>query len=148
MVKTKDQNGDSIITKYTVIKDRVEIYKDFTFNLLYYIYDYYLDKETLYLDDDIRNHFMFCYNKVCDEFLKEEIDFRENNELIEYFHTYYYHHFYKADTDIEKEFFVDFWNMIFNIDKPKNRNTLKVMVELYQIFDRSISLKKNILELI
>ena len=149
MLKTeKNSTGNSTSTKYTIIKDRIEIYKDFTLNLLSYIYDYYLDKETLSLDQDIRNHFMFCYNKVCNEFLKEEIDFRDNNELIEYFYTYYYHHFYKTDNDVEIDFFKNFWNTIFNVDNPKNRNILKVMVELYQVFDRSISSKKNILELV
>jgi len=147
MAKTKNNNG-SDTPKYTIIRDRIEIYKDFTFNLLFYVYDYYLDKETLYLDEDIRNHFMFCYKKVCNEFLKEEIDFRENKELIEYFYTDYYHHFYKSDTDVKQSFFVKFWGTIFNVDNPKNKNTLKVMVELYRVFDRSISSEKNILELV
>ena len=73
----------SATQKYLIIKDRVEYYKDFTFNLVSYIFEYYLDKETLSLDEDIYNHFKFCYNKVCAEFLKEEIDFRENKELID-----------------------------------------------------------------
>jgi len=149
MVKKENtKSDDSILTKYTVIKDRVEIYKDFTLNLLYYIYDYYLDKETLSLDQDIKNHFMFCYNKACDDFLREEINFKNNDELIEYFYVYYYHHFYKTDDIIEKEFFIDFWDMIFNADNPKSKNTLKIMVELYRIFDKSISIKENILDLV
>jgi hypothetical protein len=147
MIKTEKSNNTSIEAKYTLIKDRIEIYKDFTYNLLSYIYDYYLDRETLSLDEDIRNHFMFCYNKVCNEFLEQEIDFRYNNELIEYFYIYYYHHFYRADENIEKEFFVDFWNMIFDINNPKNDNIMKIMTELYRIFDTSISNNKNILEL-
>lgn len=148
MTKTKNNNSDSIATKYTIIKDRIEIYRDFTFNLLFYIFDLYLDKETLYLDQDIRNHFMYCYNKVCAEFLKEEIDFRNNKHLIEYFYTYYYYHLYKTDSEVQQSFFVKFWNSIFNIDNPKNKNTLKVLIELYHVFDQSISSQKNILELV
>ena len=149
MEKQKKSDGNNTIsTKYTIIKDRIEIYNYFTYNLLSYIYDYYLDKETLSLDEDIRNHFLFCYNKTCNDFLKEEIDFRNNNELIEYFYTYYYHHFYKAESEVDKDFFIKFWDTIFNVDKPKNDNTLKVLIELYQVFDRSISYKKNILELV
>ena len=79
MLKTKGNSGGPVSIKYKVIKDRVEIYRDFTLNLLSCIYDYYLDKETLSLDQDIRNHFMFCYNKICKQFLMEDIDFRENN---------------------------------------------------------------------
>ena len=73
--------------KYKIISGRLEIFKDFSLNLVSYIYDYYLDKITLSQDEDIYNHFMFCYRKVCDEFLKEELDFTENEELINYFFT-------------------------------------------------------------
>ena len=131
-----------------IIKDRVEIYKDFTFNLLHYIYDFYLDKETLSLDVDIKNHFMFCYNKVCAEFIKEDINFSKNEQLIEYFHAYYYHQFYKRDDEVHKTFFVRFWKDIFNIDKQRNKNILKILIELYTIFDKSIISEKNILELV
>lgn len=131
-----------------IIKDRVELYKDFTYNLLSYIFEYYLDKETLSLDEDIKNHFMFCYNKVCDEFLKEEISFSGNKELIEYYYTYYYHHFYKTEEEIKKDYFIRFWNSIFEIDRPQNKNMIKVLVELYSIFDKSIKTSQNILELV
>jgi hypothetical protein len=144
----KQNDNNQVTTKFKIIKDRIEIYKDFTFNLLHYIYDYYLDIETLSLDQDIKNHFLFCYNKTCNDFLKEEIDFSENKELIEYFYVYYYHHFYKVNKEIKIDFFVNFWNSIFNVDNPRNKNLLNVMVELYQVFDQSISNKKNILEFV
>lgn len=142
------KNNQTSNKKYALIKDRFEIYKDFTLNLLSYIYDYYLDKVTLSLDQDIHNHFMFCYNNVCSEFLNEEIDFRENTELIEYFYNYYYHHFYKTEKEIPQSYFIDFWTVIFNIEKPKSKNTFNVLIELYVIFDQSISKTKNILELV
>lgn len=134
--------------KYKIIGERVELYRDFTMNLLSYIYDYYLDKVTLSLDEDIHNHFMFCYRKVCAEFLEEEIDFTENEVLIEYFYTYYYHHFYRSEKDVPQSFFTKFWNGVLEVDKPKNRNTLKILSELYSIFDKSITSPKNILELV
>lgn len=131
-----------------IIKDRVEIYKDFTFNLLSYIYTYYLDKQTLSLDKDIHNHFMFCYNKVCVEFNKEDINFENNKELINYFYTYYYHQFYKIEKDVPQSFFIKFWKEIFNVEKQKNKNILKILIELYAIFDKSITKEKNILEMV
>lgn len=138
----------STTQKYMIIKDRVEIYKDFTFNLLSYIYDYYLDKQTLSLDVDIHNHFTFCYNKVCDEFKDEGIQFTGNSELKNYFYTYYYHQFYKTEKDVPQSFFIKFWKDIFNIDKQKNKNILKILIELYAIFDKSITKQKNILEMV
>ena len=71
--------------KYIIIKDRVELYKDFAMNLLYYIYNYYIDRESLSDDEDIHNHYIWCFNKVCDEFKQENIDFSNNEELKLYF---------------------------------------------------------------
>ena len=136
--------------KYSIVRERVEIYKDFAFNLLYYIYYYYLDKQTLSIDEDIYNHYSWCYNKVCDEFKKEEIDFSENEELKEYFFTYYYHQFYRADDneEISLKYFENFWKNIFEIDKQKNRNTINALIEIYTIYDKSVSREKNIFEFV
>jgi len=137
--------------KYMIIRDRVEIYHDFSYNLLHYIYKYYLDKETLNDDKDIKNHFMFCYNKTCDDFLNENIDFKKNDGLIQYFYMYYYHQFYKSDKEnIPITYFIKFWKEIFNVDKLRNKKSLNLLVEIYTIFDISITnmTEKNILEII
>lgn len=134
--------------KYSIVRDRVEIYRDFAFNLLYYIYHYYLDKQTLSADQDIYNHYSWCYRKVCDEFKEEEIDFSKNEELKEYFFTYYYHQFYKSNDDIPLKNFENFWKAIFEIDKHKNRNTINILIEIYTIYDKSINQEKNILEIV
>jgi len=136
--------------KFIIVKDRVEIYRDFALNLLYYIDDYYLDKDSLGLDQDIYNHFIWCYNKVCDEFLKEGLDFRKNDELIEYFYTYYYHQFYTAidNQDTTLSYFEKFWKNIFDIEKQKNKNLINILIEIYNIYDKSINQEKNILEIV
>lgn len=139
--------------KYIVVKDRVEIYKDFALNLLYYIDKYYIDKQTLSADEDIRNHFNWCFNKVCDEFLKEELDFSKNDELREYFFGYYYNQFYMIDGGNYTQytslpFFEKFWKTIFDIEKQKNKNLINILIEVYKIYDKSINKEKNILEIV
>lgn len=135
--------------KYIIVKDRVEIYKDFTINLINYVYDFYLDKVTLSEDTDIRNHFNWCFNKVCDEFKLENLNFSKNEPLREYFYQFFYYQFYKRQTqDISLEYLEKFWGNIFQIDKNKNKNVLNTMIELYNIFDTSINQEKNILEIV
>jgi hypothetical protein len=139
--------------KYIIVKDRVEIFKDFTLNLLNHIHYYYLDKESLSSDQDIRNHYSWCFNKVCEEFKKEEIDFSKNKELKEYFYDYYYHQFYKIDKNnmnqnTSLEYYERFWRNIFEIDKQKNKNLLNILIEIYTIYDNSINQEKNILEIV
>ena len=139
--------------KFVIVKDRVEVYKDFTFNLLYTIHKYYVDRDSLSEEEDIRNHFLWCYDRVCNEFKNEELDFSDNEDLKQYFFTYYYHQFYLLDEDKfghdgSIEYFNEFWNEIFMIDKQKNKNVLSVMIELYTIFDKSVNKEKNLMEII
>jgi hypothetical protein len=139
--------------KYIIVHDRVEIYKDFAINLLNYIMDFYLDKDTLSDDGDIKNHYTWCYNKVCDEFIKENINFKNNEKLKDYFYQFYYDQFYKRDTGKDTQaitygFYEKFWRNIFEIDKQKNKNTINTLIELYNIFDESINKEKNILEIV
>jgi hypothetical protein len=138
--------------KYLIVKDRVEIYKDFALNLLYYIYNYYIDKESLSDDQDIYNHYIWCFNKVCDEFLKENLDFSKNDELKMYFYSYYYHQFYKINGNVVHDtslaYYEKFWKNIFEIDKQKNKNIINILIEIYTIYDNSINLEKNILEIV
>lgn len=138
--------------KFLIILDRLELYKDFTFNLLYYIDHYYLDYESLYKDSDINNHFYWCYNKACDEFLEEGIDFKNNDELKEYFRGYYFNYYYKAQADTTKDlslkYFEKIWTSIFDFEQQKNKNVTNILIELYTIFDKSLTKEKNVLEYI
>jgi hypothetical protein len=134
--------------KYMIVRDRVEIYKDFAINLLNYIYSYYIDKETLSNDTDIKNHFNWCFNKTCDEFIEENINFKDNNELRKYYYAYYYHQFYKIPEINKLVFYENFWRNIFEIDLQKNKNTLNLLLEIYIIYDKSINNEKNILEIV
>ena len=128
-------------SQFLILKDRSEVYKDFTINLLNYIMYYYFDKDTLNNDKDINNHYNFCYNKVCDEFLKENIDFRNNEKLNNYLYNYFYNNVYHSsemDTHTMKSQIEKFWNNIFNVKKITDNNTLNVLVEVYMIFDETI----------
>ncbi|MFW6246570.1 MAG: hypothetical protein ACOC22_00140 [bacterium] len=135
----------SEVQKYVVVKDRVDIYRDFTINLLFYILKYYIDRESLSEDEDIRNHFVWCYNKACDDFKKEEIDFSKNEELLEYFYVYYYNQFYTYDGIVSEQDYIDFWNEIFIFSDPNNKILLSVLIEMYIIFDKSIS-EENLMD--
>lgn len=134
--------------KFIIIKDRVDLYEDFTINLLYCIYHYYLDKNSLSNDEDIYNHYSFCFNKVCDDFLEEEIDFKNNTEIKEYFYKYYYNQFYKPSNnfDITMEDFEEFWRNVFAIEKQRKRNLINVLIDLYGNFDKSFT-NKNIFQM-
>ena len=130
-------------TGANIIKDRIELYKDFTINLLFFIYKTYLGKEFIKNDTDIRGHFNWAYKKVLDEFEQEEISFYDNNDLYNYFYSYYLDQFYNRKEPYSLSFYENFWNNIFELKKNKNKKIFEILIEVYEIFDKSINIKEN-----
>lgn len=135
-----------------ILSERLEFYKDFMVNLLYTINDYYLDKTTLAEPSDINNHFKWCYNKVADEFKKEGFDFTKNKDLYRYLSKYFKGHIYNNNLiltkdDIDLKFFHEILNNIFEFNKT-DQDLIKLMMEVYSLFDKTISEKNNIYDLV
>jgi len=89
-----------------MVIDRLNIYKDFVLSLLYYLNKYYITDGSFTKGDERKFH-LWCYNKVCDDFLKEGLDFKDNSFLEEYFFDELYR-------DIESQ--VTFWKNFFNMN--------------------------------
>lgn len=131
-----------------IYNERIDLYYDFVINLIYYIDAYYLDKETLSDDNDIKNFYDFCYGKVCNEFIRENIDFIDNKKLYDYYFTFFNGGFFKND-DYEKfpiNEYLEFWEDIFNSRKTKDESNIQIFLEIYKIFDESLNKRKFILE--
>ena len=127
--------------KILLIKDRVETCKDFTINLLLYIDKYYIDKESLSDENDIKNHYNFCYDKCCDDFEKEELYFRDNIGLRDYYFGIYINQYYKLDKPSIKTLYKFWSDDIFNINNFRNKNVMELLIELYEIFNVSLNKK-------
>jgi len=133
---------------HNILRERIEIYKDFCINLLHYIYDSYLGKEYIFKESDIIGHFNWCYLKVLDEFYEEEIDFIDNKSMYEYFYKFYSHQFYFSETKKSLNYFINFWDDIFNYKKDKKKKYFDVLVEIYSVFNESLEKKERKLELV
>jgi len=137
--------------KVKIVIMRVELYRDFTINLLHKIYDYYLDSKTLNDKNDKYNHYNWCYNEVCKSFAKENMMFADNDDLRTYFYSFYELHIYNSNTCTDKSS-IDinkldkFWRSIFNYKFNKVGYDMNLLVEVYVKFDKSLVLKKKLLE--
>lgn len=154
-IVTKENISD-VLTELEVMKklksnnilpERVELYRDFVVNLTCNIFDTYLGSdEYTYSDEDIEGHYKWCFYKVVSEFEEEEISFRENKELYQYFFIYFYNQFYKLDKVPNISNYIKFWDQIFELKsgiKSKNKKRFEVLIELYEIFDKSLIMKNK-----
>ena len=141
--KVKELEMVKKFKSHNIIKERVELYKDFTINLLHYIHDTYLGKEYIKTPHDIEGHFNWCYGKVLSEFDEEEISFYGNDELYDYFYGYFLDQYYETDNPEQISHYEKFWENIFELRKNKNRKVFEVLLEIYEIFDNSINQKET-----
>ena len=128
---------------HNILYERIDIYRDFTINLLHYIFNSYLGKEYIFKESDVVGHFNWCYRKVLDEFYEEELDFFDNKNVYEYFYNFYNDQFYFAERKKTLNYFINFWDEIFNYKKDMKKKYFDILVEMYEIFNPSIEKKRT-----
>jgi len=122
--------------KIMVITDRIIIYKDFAINLTHYLFKYYINDGS-FTPDDNRNFHRWCFNKVCDEFKEEDIDFSGNVKLEEMFFDYFNKYFFSSIVQ-DISVFIKFWENFFDVYTQKNINVQSMMLDYYMQFNQSV----------
>jgi len=130
----------------SVIKERLELYRDFVINLICYAHTTYFGKDYLKKEEDIKGHFNWAFNKVVSEFELENIKFHNVAELHEYFFEYFTQQFYNFEVLPPIKQYMTFWDDIFTIRPKKQKDIMKVLIDLYQIFDGALDNKKSLIE--
>lgn len=138
--------------KNKIIDIRADLYRDFTINLLHMINEYYLDNVTLSNSADIYNHYNWCFNCVCNQFLEEDVNFKTNKKLREYFYSFYLNQIYVSETFFDKGMIninkiETFWQNIFDYKNQKNKNNITILLELYSIFNFTLANIEKVPEL-
>ena len=128
--------------KQITIFDRVEVYRDFIINLTHHIFEYYIDDGS-FDKEDVDKFFDWCYDRVCDEFKEEDIDFSQNFKVKKYFKEYFHVNYFYADDEYkkDKDHYINFWKNIFDAKSVENKKLFLAFVELYSYFDESINEK-------
>lgn len=124
-----------------VIKERVELYRDFVINLIYYIHNTYLDKEFIKTEEDVKGHYNWAFNKVLSDFEKEGVIFTDTTELKSYFFEYFHTRFYSPEHIPSLKTFLDFWENIFSLKQNKEKTVMNALIEIYKLFDNAFSTK-------
>jgi len=136
---TSDQMN--LLYKANDIKfDRCNLYYDFikTFNKI--LVNTYLGLDFISTEKEIKEHYLWCFNKVISNFKEEKIQFDKTDKLKEYFFYFYHELFYKdSEKSIEK---IDkLADLSFDFNRLKSRSDIDIMFELYKMFEKSLYYK-------
>jgi hypothetical protein len=128
---------------HDIIPEKLILYHDFLFMLFYKIETTYFGPEILTKEDDIKNHYLWCYNETVKSFKQEHIYFKTNDECTEYFWLFFYNAFYLSDNKDVKTVINNYLNVLFDYSFNKNDSDMSLLLEIYNIFNKSMTFNKN-----
>lgn len=96
-----------------------------------------------YSDEDIDNHFDWCWGKMIKNFNEEGIFIKEVGDHKEYFKSFFIDSFYKQKSDNVRDSINGFFVSIFNISAARTKADLDILNELYKMINNNISYKND-----
>jgi hypothetical protein len=123
--------------------EKLILYHDFLYVLLHNIEITYFGPEILTKEDDIKKHFIWCYSETVKHFQQENIFFNPNGEWVEYFWLFFYNAFYLSNNNDILTLIKDYINVLFDYSFNKNDSDMLLLLEIYNIFNKSLIINKK-----
>jgi hypothetical protein len=117
--------------------EKCNLFYDFIKSLNKLIVETYLGEDYISTNKDIIGHYSWCFKKNIENFKLENIIFKNNIKLKEYFKYFYEEIFYK-DVDRNLEKIDNLPELSFNYYRLKSMSDMDIMVELYSVFEKSL----------
>lgn len=123
--------------------ERIELYGDIFKSLNYIIIDTYMGGETnetkiSLSKEDKELHFEWCWNKMVEDFKRENIIIKHGGEHKEYFRSFFFDTFYNQSEKNIKESIPNFLVEVFDVEKPFSKSDLDILTELYKLMEKNI----------
>ena len=123
--------------------ERIELYGDIFKSLNHIIIDTYMGEETSETkislsQEDKELHFEWCWNKMVEDFRKENIIIKHGGEHKNYFQSFFFDTFYNQSEKNVKEAIPNFLFEVFDVEKPFSKSDLDILTELYKLMEKNI----------
>jgi hypothetical protein len=122
-------------------QERCELYGDFALSLVITILDTYMGDDVTNLDDQFK-HFEWSWKRTIANFIEEGLDFESDllyNYFLEFMVEVYYELPDKDNIQIDGKI-CKLWADIFDFHKNKTNSDLDALIEIYEIFTKSLKI--------
>ena len=147
---TKNLDPDEVDIWFRVnniIPEKMELYYDLSLSLFLLIKNTYLgsneetsETKVQMSEEDNKKHFEWCWNKTIENFTKESINFNVEGEHKDYFFSLFSEIFYRQSKGEVRESIDNFFNDLFNRDKPFTQVDLDLIYNIYKTLDKNLIL--------
>ena len=123
--------------------EKIELYGDIFKSLNYVINnthmgDEFRETKIILTKEDNENHFNWCWNKVIEDFRKENIIIGEEGDHKDYFISFFNDTFYNQPDKNTRESINTFLEDIFNVHNDFVKPDLDILTEFYRILQRYV----------
>jgi hypothetical protein len=144
--QVKPEEVDLWFKSNNIIPEKLELFSDFCQSLNELIVETYLGESDLpnetkvsMSEEDKINHFVWCWNKVIDNFLKEKIKFNRKGEHYDYFVSFFEEIFYKQENKKVRDSVTEFFEDLFDLKTPFTKSDLDMINSVYKGLDKNMS---------
>lgn len=143
---TKPIPKDEVIIWFNIHNmnyEKIELYGDISKSLTTIIMDTYLGENSsetkiLLSEEDNKSHFNWCWNKMIEDFRKENIIIKSNGDHKEYFESFFMDTFYNQSRESIKHSINKFLNEIFDTEMTYSKSDLDLLTELYKLMEKNM----------
>lgn len=122
-----------------IIRERSDLYHDFIYSLIQLIDETYLGKDVIETQEDMVNHFTWCFNKVIEDFEKERIKFSSiSTTAYDYLWYFLYKGYYTSDLENPASHMLDYFDYLFDFNSIKGQVEIESYIDFYKIFDQNL----------
>ena len=123
---------------YNISREKTELFYDFIITLYELLEDTYLGNDVMISEEDQKNHYTWCWDKVIENFTKERIYFKERGSCYEYFWNFFLEAFYFAQLDDNQLKIREYFKKLFDFTYKKTRSELDMVTEIYKLFEQNL----------
>jgi|TARA_R110002020_G_scaffold335337_1_gene550507 Zn-dependent M32 family carboxypeptidase len=121
-----------------IVSEKSDLFFDFVTSLYKLVNKTYLGDDVIKEEEDKVNHFNWCWNKVLDNFQKENIVFEREGPHYSYFWNFFDESFYSKDVSVVIERLNEFFPVLFKFNRRKTKSELDLFTDLYKLLDNNL----------
>ena len=147
---TKPMTVDEIDAWYranNIVPEMSDLFRDFCFTLLNLVDTTYLGDDNNSVEtkiglssEDNELHFKWCWNRVIDNFKKENIVFENDDEMFEYFRNFFMETYYNPEQKTLKNTLNEFFVTIFNRTNRHTKSDIEMFTQLYKMLEKNLNI--------
>lgn len=133
---------------HNIIPEKVDLYGDIFLSLSRVITETYLGDQSpetkiKLSDEDISNHYDWCWKKMVTNFELENLQIEREGGHKDYMKTFFDDSFYRQEKPEIRDAIPQFISELFDLEKPFAKSDLDILTEIYKLLDKHVNHSLN-----